>query len=372
MAEVVLESLTRMFGDVVAVNELDLVVKDCEFLALVGPSGCGKSTTLRMIGGLEPITSGSIRFDGKDVSHLPTEKRDIAMVFQSYALYPHMTVRANLEFPLKNMKLPREEIEARVTESAERLSITPYLERRPRQLSGGQRQRVALGRAVVRDTGVFLLDEPLSNLDAQLRVSMRTELKRLHRELERTFIFVTHDQSEAMTMADRIAVMSAGVLQQVGTPDDIYLRPSNLFVAEFMGNPAINVVPATVVTDDGLPMVLLEGAREAIAFPLVTDSLRHDEYGPRDVKVGIRSENLHLVPHGTGTLTGVVTMVDLLHPEVFVTVEVGGSSVVVRTTVDERCDIGATVDLDFDPHASHLFDVDGTRIPTSNEKIRSQ
>jgi ABC-type sugar transport system ATPase subunit len=392
MAEVVLDALTRRFGETLAVNDLNLVVKDCEFLALVGPSGCGKSTTLRMIGGLEPITSGEIRFDGKDVSNLATEKRDIAMVFQSYALYPHMSVRANLEFPLKNMNLPKTEIAARVQGAAHRLSITDYLDRRPRQLSGGQRQRVALGRAIIRETGVFLLDEPLSNLDAQLRVSMRAELKRLHAQLERTFIFVTHDQAEAMTMADRIAVMSAGVLQQVGSPDEIYLRPANRFVAEFMGNPAINLLPATITTPDithmntqtptHTPTVLITGANQPISFPVAPTALSPVTLGSRELHVGIRSEDLRLVPTGTGTLSGTIALVESLYPEVFVTIDLtpntnthtgtgtgasGASSVVLRTTADHHCEVGERVDLSFDPGTAHLFGADGTRIPTLNE-----
>jgi ABC-type sugar transport system ATPase subunit len=363
VAEVVLDSLTRRFGDTVAVDNLNLVVRDREFLALVGPSGCGKSTTLRMIGGLEPATSGSIAFDGQDVSHLPTEKRDIAMVFQSYALYPHMSVRANLEFPLKNMKLPREEIDSRVRSTAQRLSISTYLDRRPRQLSGGQRQRVALGRAIIRDSGVFLLDEPLSNLDAQLRVSMRAELKRLHAQLERTFIFVTHDQAEAMTMADRIAVLAGGVLQQVGTPDDIYTRPANRFVAQFMGSPSINLLPGKAIGEQGQTMVRVDGARKAVPLAVHPDALTNGA----ELTVGIRSEHLRFAPSGTGSLSGVVSMVELLQPELFVTVDLGGHSVVVRTTAEQRPTIGDTVDLDFDAGKSHLFDSTGKRIPTVDE-----
>lgn len=237
MAEVRLEGVTKSFGGNTVVDDLSLTVRDKEFLTLVGPSGCGKSTTLRMICGLERVSAGQIYFDEQPVGWLPANKRDVAMVFQSYALYPHKTVEQNIGFALKMMRVPKEQIAQQVREAAGTLDILDLLDRRPRELSGGQRQRVALGRAIVREAGAYLLDEPLSNLDAQLRVLMRAEIKRLHVDLARTFIYVTHDQVEAMTMSDRIAVMKDGIVQQCATPDEIYARPANRFVAAFMGSP---------------------------------------------------------------------------------------------------------------------------------------
>jgi ABC-type sugar transport system ATPase subunit len=368
MAEVVLDDVTRDYGPVIAVNHLNLTIRDQEFLALVGPSGCGKSTTLRMIGGLDPVTSGQIRFDGQEVTNLPTEKRDIAMVFQSYALYPHMSVRANLEFPLRNLRMPKAGITERVTEVAERLSLTPMLDRRPRQLSGGQRQRVALGRAIVRDTGVFLLDEPLSNLDAQLRVSMRAELKRLHSQLERTFIFVTHDQAEAMTMADRIAVLSEGMLQQIGTADDIYTRPANLFVAGFMGSPMINLIPARISGGDAADPVLdIDGAPGRIVSPAHAGAFTRAKASAAEVTIGVRSEGVRLVPPGTGALAGEITMIELLHPEKFLTVTCGSLSIMVRTKAEDAAAIGDSVGLEFDRDSIHVFDESGVRLPPAAE-----
>src|SRR5258707_7863697 len=240
MAKVVLEGVVKKFGTVTAVHDLNIEIGDREFVTLVGPSGCGKTTTLRMIAGLEKVSAGQIYFDDDPVGHLPADHRDIAMVFQSYALYPHMNVYDNIAFALRMMRVPRAEIERRVQWAAEMLGITELLQRKPRQLSGGQRQRVALGRSVVREPACFLLDEPLSNLDAKLRVTMRGELKRLHLELRRTFIYVTHDQAEALTMSDRIAVISDGRLQQYGPPDEIYNRPSTVFVAAIMSSPTTN------------------------------------------------------------------------------------------------------------------------------------
>jgi multiple sugar transport system ATP-binding protein len=281
-------------------------------------------------------------------------------------LYPHMSVRANLEFPLHSIRMARAEVDSRVSSVAERLSLTEFLDRRPRQLSGGQRQRVALGRAMVREPGVFLLDEPLSNLDAQLRVSMRAELKRLHAQLERTFIFVTHDQAEAMTMADRIAVLSGGVLQQVGSPDDIYDRPANVFVAGFMGNPAINLLPARIVSDDGDPGIELAGAAGPLRLPIDPSRLDDSAEGT----LGIRSEHLRLVPPEEGDLRGVVSVVELMHPEKFVTVDMDAHSVTVRTSTEQRASVGDTVGLALDRESAHLFGSTGMRIPTAREKAR--
>jgi multiple sugar transport system ATP-binding protein len=253
LARVVLESVSKAYpGDVRALHELTLVVDDGEFLTLVGPSGCGKSTTLNIIAGLETPTTGSVRIGGEEVTRRPPRERDVAMVFQDYALYPHMNVRQNIGFPLKFARLKRKQMEARIGETAELLGLAELLGRRPKELSGGQRQRVALARALVRRPKVFLFDEPLSNLDPALRVELRSELKRLHAELEATFVYVTHDQSEAMTLSDRVVVLHEGVLQQVGPPGDIYARPANSFVARFFGLPRINLVDAHVLGLDGV------------------------------------------------------------------------------------------------------------------------
>src|SRR5437868_5374653 len=259
MAEVVLQEVVKSFGDVFAVDHVSLRIEDGEFIALVGPSGCGKTTTLNMVAGLIELTSGTITIGGRVVNDLDPKDRDIAMVFQNYALYPSKTVAENLAFPLQMRKVPKSEIETRVRRAAETLSITQLLNRKPRQLSGGQQQRVALGRALVRNPKAFLMDEPLSNLDAMLRVQMRSEVKRLHHELATTMIYVTHDQMEAMTMADRIAVMSNGVVQQLGTPDEIYDRPTNMFVAGFVGSPAMNFLQGQVVSDNGTTCIRGEG-----------------------------------------------------------------------------------------------------------------
>jgi multiple sugar transport system ATP-binding protein len=247
MARVTYERVTKRFDGTVAVRDFDLEIADGEFIVLVGPSGCGKTTCLRMLAGLERLTSGRLLIGERVINNVPPQARGVAMVFQSYALYPHMTVYDNLAFGLRNLKVPRREIEPRVRRGAEMLDLTPLLQRKPKQLSGGQRQRVALGRAIVREPEAFLMDEPLSNLDAQLRVATRAEILKLQRELGTTTVYVTHDQVEAMTMGDRIAVMRDGVLQQVGPPQELYERPVNVFVAGFIGSPAMNLVPAPVV-----------------------------------------------------------------------------------------------------------------------------
>jgi multiple sugar transport system ATP-binding protein len=251
VARIRFDKVTKRYGAVIAVDRLDLEIRDKEFLVLLGPSGCGKSTTLNMIAGLEDLSSGDLYFDDEVVNFMPAHRRDVAMVFQSYALYPHKSVRDNIAFGLKMRRMPAAEIAARVREAAERLEIAHLLERRPHQLSGGQRQRVALGRAMVRRPAVFLMDEPLSNLDAALRITMRAEIKQLHRTMGTTFVYVTHDQAEALTLADRIVVMKDGVVQQIGTPDEIYERPRNLFVASFLGNPPINLIEGRLERADG-------------------------------------------------------------------------------------------------------------------------
>jgi multiple sugar transport system ATP-binding protein len=251
MANVTYEHVTKKFDDAAAVQDLTLQVADGEFMVLVGPSGCGKSTALRMLAGLEKVTEGRILIGERVVNNVAPQSRDIAMVFQSYALYPHMTVYDNLAFGLRNKKVPKKDIDRRVRKAAEILDLDPLIKRKPRQLSGGQRQRVALGRAIVREPAAFLMDEPLSNLDAKLRVQTRAEILKLQRDLDTTTIYVTHDQVEAMTMGDRIAVMKLGVLQQVGTPSDVYREPTNVFVAGFIGSPAMNLVPASVIDGAG-------------------------------------------------------------------------------------------------------------------------
>src|SRR5574337_459154 len=257
MAQVTLENVSKRFDEVVAVREVNLTVHDREFVVLVGPSGCGKSTTLRMIAGLEEITSGTIKIGDRVVNDVPPKDRDIAMVFQNYALYPHMTVYDNMAFGLKLRKFPKPEIQRRVKEAAEILGIQELLARKPRALSGGQRQRVAVGRAIVRKPQVFLFDEPLSNLDAKLRVQMRTEIKELHQRLDTTSVYVTHDQIEAMTMGDKIVVMNAGRIEQTGSPLELYDAPANLFVAGFIGSPAMNFLPATLRRAAGNATVVL-------------------------------------------------------------------------------------------------------------------
>src|SRR5690242_5936884 len=288
MASVTFDHVTKAYADdAVAVNDLDLLIKDGEFLVLVGPSGCGKTTALRCLAGLEEITAGQIKIDDRVVNRVPSKDRNIAMVFQSYALYPHMTVYDNLAFGLKLLKTPKQEIKRRVNEAAKILDLERFLDRKPKALSGGQRQRVALGRAIVREPAAFLMDEPLSNLDAKLRVQTRAEILRLQRRLDTTTIYVTHDQVEAMTMGDRIAVMSNGVLQQVGKPPDLYNTPVNLFVAAFIGSPAMNFATAKAA-DGGLRLASttleLTGAPARIA----------EERRGHDLLIGFRPEDLEL------------------------------------------------------------------------------
>lgn len=291
MSEVVFEHIGKVYskGDKPAVDDFNLTVKDGEFLILVGPSGCGKSTTLRMVAGLELSTSGRILIGGKDVTNLPPKDRDIAMVFQNYALYPHMTVEENMAFALKLRGFKKDEIKRRVTSAAESLGLTSYLKRLPKALSGGQRQRVALGRAIVREPAVFLFDEPLSNLDAKMRVEMRAEIIRLHRELGATMIYVTHDQTEAMTMGERIVVMSEGKIQQVAPPMELYDNPANPFVASFIGTPPMNLFPAGVngekesgVRPEHVEIVKCDDGNAIVDFvePLGSETLVHTLYGP--------------------------------------------------------------------------------------------
>jgi multiple sugar transport system ATP-binding protein len=350
MAEVRLESLRKEFAGTVAVDSLDLTVRDTEFLTLVGPSGCGKTTTLRMVCGLEKCTSGAIYFDDVDVAHLPANRRDVSMVFQSYALYPHKTVAQNIGFALKMMRVPKAEIDRRVGEVAESLGIEKLLDRRPKALSGGQRQRVALGRAIVRDAGAYLLDEPLSNLDAQLRAGMRAELKRLHGDLQRTFIYVTHDQVEAMTMSDRIAVMKDGVLQQCASPAEIYDHPANLFVASFMGSPAMNFLTGELSASGGDRWFTNAAVKQLLPRGLADPS-------GAEVKLGVRPEHVRVsdVP-SDGSVPARLFVIEPLGSEVLVTLELGGELLKAKVPAPFRAELDRSMHLTFDTGALHLFD----------------
>ena len=366
MASLTFEDVTKRFDDVVAVDALDLEIIDGEFMVLLGPSGCGKTTALRMIAGLEDISSGKLYIGDEVVNDVGPAKRDVSMVFQSYALYPHMTVRRNIESPLlvrrypvdgpdsPPRKLSRAERDERVTEAARVLGLDELLGRKPAALSGGQRQRVALARAFVGRPQAFLMDEPLSNLDAKLRAATRLELVDLHRRVETTVVYVTHDQVEAMTMADRIAIMSDGRLQQVGTPQEVYDVPANLFVAAFIGTPAMNTIPGAVVIDDGAaPAVDVGGGR--VPFPATVAAV--PAAGAR-VVVGIRPEHLVLDPAGQLDLD--VRAVEWLGHECLVFGTVGDTPVVVRQTGMATVRAGDGARLAVDPEAVHAFDPDTT------------
>jgi multiple sugar transport system ATP-binding protein len=339
MAQIVLEEVTRRFPDgTVGVGNLSLNILDGEFIVLVGPSGSGKSTALRMIAGLEEISSGTIRIDDRVVNDLPPRDRDIAMVFQSYALYPHMTVFDNMAFALKLRNVPKGEIRERVEEAADMLGIKELLHRKPRQLSGGQRQRVAMGRAIVREPAAFLMDEPLSNLDAKLRVQMRTEIEGLHRRLGTTTVYVTHDQVEAVTMADRVAVLRGGVLQQVDTPQNLYERPDNVFVGGFIGSPAMNMVMATIETRDG--QTTASFAEHRITVP---DTYGLSAYAGQEVILGIRPEDFEdpeLLPGQVAVqlLQVTISLIETLGAETVVYFEVEAPPVQTRDTIELAAD----------------------------------
>jgi multiple sugar transport system ATP-binding protein len=354
MASVGIHGVRKQFGSVQIIHGVDIAIDDGEFVVLVGPSGCGKSTLLRMIAGLEQISAGEISIGGKIVNNLPPKERDIAMVFQNYALYPHMTVHDNMAFSMKLRNAAASEIEARVEQASDILGLKPYLDRYPRQLSGGQRQRVAMGRAIVRDPQVFLFDEPLSNLDAKLRVQMRTEIKALHQRLKTTSIYVTHDQVEAMTMADRIVVMHDGIVEQIGTPLELYDYPANQFVAGFIGSPAMNFIPGTLKQDDGRAWVESDGG--------VTLPLPHLGGGRDGQKVtyGVRPEHLTL---DDGGIAATVSVVEPTGADTFVYADIGG--VPICATFDERHDFSPGRPITLMPRldAIHLFDA------ASGEKI---
>ncbi|MCZ2808135.1 MAG: ABC transporter ATP-binding protein [Candidatus Bathyarchaeota archaeon] len=355
MSRVLLNNVTKRFGNVIAVNSLSLEVKDKEFLVLLGPSGCGKTTALRCIAGLETPEEGEIYIGDRLVNELDPKERNVAMVFQSYALYPHMTVFKNMAFPLENMKVPPDEIDQRVKQTAELLHVDSLLERKPKQLSGGQRQRVALGRAIVRDPSVFLMDEPLSNLDAKLRVYMRAELKKLQKELGVTTVYVTHDQVEAMTMGDKVAIMNEGILQQVGTPDDIYSRPSNIFVAGFIGSPPTNFFDCNLL--GGEPCSLDTGE---FRYPLPEDVAKAAKNCTSDTCVmGVRPQDIFVyrdVKKKKGLIKAVLDVVEPLGDTVILDFKIGDYLVKAVVSPDFKAEVGDEMWLEIPANKIHVFD----------------
>ena len=354
MAQVEFKGVKKSYGNVDVIHGVDLIIGDGEFVVIVGPSGCGKSTLLRMVAGLEPITGGEIWIDGKVVNKLEPKDRDIAMVFQNYALYPHMTVRQNMSYGLKIRKMSETDISARVAKAAEILELAHLLDRTPRQLSGGQRQRVAMGRAIVREPKVFLFDEPLSNLDAKLRVDMRLEMQKLHQELKVTSLYVTHDQIEAMTLSDRMLVMNSGIIEQVGTPKEVYERPASLFVANFIGTPAMNQIwgvraGQSLKTDQGdmfhvgeFPSVIVNGERVAL---------------------GVRPEHLQLVPTAQARFSIAIQMIEWVGADAYAYGQFANYRIICRLDNATVARVGDRLPLSFDPHRVHWFNADtGKRI----------
>ena len=346
----------RFGGSVLAVDDLNLAVENGELMVLLGPSGCGKTTSLRMLAGLETISSGTIRIGDTVVNELPPRSRNIAMVFQSYALYAHLSVYDNLAYPLRIRKLPKGELDRRVREVADLVQIGDLLKRKPREISGGQRQRVALGRAIIRQPSVFLMDEPLSNLDAKLRLHMRGELKRFQRDLATTTIYVTHDQAEAMTLADRIAIMNQGLLQQVGTPQEIYHHPCNVFVAGFLGSPPMNLLRFAVASDDG--WLTLSGPDGQLTLPeTAAQRLRAGNLPGPDVVLGVRPEDVSFTGAETGlALSAEVFVVEDLGNERLVTLRMGSQSAVARIAGEFGGQMGERLIAQFDPAKLHFFD----------------
>ena len=365
MATVKLTNVKKVYGkDVVAVKDFNLDIADKEFIVFVGPSGCGKSTTLRMIAGLEDISDGIVEIDGVVVNDLQPRDRNIAMVFQNYALYPHLTVFENMAFSLRLKKVPQDEVYARVTEAAEILGITEYLTRKPRALSGGQRQRVAIGRAMVRDSKVFLMDEPLSNLDAKLRNQMRAEIILLRQKIDTTFIYVTHDQTEAMTLGDRIVIMKDGLIQQVGTPTEVFDMPVNLFVAEFIGAPKMNTFKTDLIYENGKYYVLPYGAKIEVTGKKA-EMLRERNVGTRPVILGVRPEHISLADkHDPAAIPCTIKVNEMMGSELHLhVVEENGDRMIVRiptiTLEDEQrkaMTYGKDLHITFEGKVMHFFD----------------
>jgi multiple sugar transport system ATP-binding protein len=360
MAKVVLENICKMFGNVEAVKNFNLTVADKEFAVLVGPSGCGKSTALRMIAGLEEPTSGTLHIGDRVVNDLPPKDRDIAMVFQEYALYPHMTVYKNMAFGLKLRKFPKEEIDQRVKEASEILSIGHLLERKPKQLSGGQRQRVAVGRAIVRKPAVFLFDEPLSNLDAKLRVQMRAELSKLHDQLQTTIIYVTHDQVEAMTMGTKIVVMKDGLIQQVGAPLDVFNFPVNQFVAGFIGSPVMNFVPCRITARDGKLFIDTEALQ--IAIPEKKKPY-YERLAGKEAVFGVRPNDIYDLAHSPDRVKGNVikAKVDVVEPlgsEIHLYLKAGNHDLIAVVDAQSAVHVHQDIELAVDLDKMHIFEKD--------------
>ena len=359
MADVSLRGVNKAFGPVEVLHDINLDVKDGEFVVFVGPSGCGKSTLLRLIAGLEKVSSGEISIGGRRVNELPPPARKIAMVFQSYALYPHMTVYRNMAFGLRFTKADKAEVDRRVRQAAESLQLTPYLNRRPRDLSGGQRQRVAIGRAIVREPAVFLFDEPLSNLDAALRINTRIEIAKLHRALKATTIYVTHDQVEAMTLASKIVVMNAGRIEQIGTPRDVYHRPANLFVAGFIGSPQMNFIKASISVS-GESVLARPDVGGELRLAMGRGTLRS---GDR-VVLGARPEHLDERSGAEGMrLGGIVEAVEHLGESSLVHLRLGdGTKLIARTPGDSQAVDGGSLEVTIAPAAVHVFDEAGNAL----------
>ncbi len=363
MADLSLRNVKKIYdGHVVAVHDFNLEIADKEFIVLVGPSGCGKSTTLRMVAGLEEISEGEIYIGGKLVNHVPPKDRDIAMVFQNYALYPHMTVYDNIAYGLKLRKFPKRVIDQKVREAAEILDISELLKRKPKALSGGQRQRVAIGRAIVREPQVFLMDEPLSNLDAKLRNQMRSEIIKLRTRIDTTFIYVTHDQTEAMTLGDRIVIMKDGLVQQVGTPQEVFNHPANLFVAGFIGTPQMNFFNASLLREGDRYSVELAGIR----VPLSADKCRRlleNQVGDQEISLGIRPEHISLAQDGDG-IPARVDVSEMMGSAIHIHVDACGGDVVIVVPVSEEdleqrersLRMGASIRFTFRGGAAHVFD----------------
>ncbi len=354
MAEIQLKHMYKTFEDgVTAVKDFDLDIKDKEFVIFVGPSGCGKSTTLRMIAGLESISDGELLIDGKRMNETPSCNRDMAMVFQNYALYPHMSVYDNIAYSMKLKKVPKAEIRKKVEEVAGKLGLQQVLERKPKELSGGQKQRVAMGRAMVRKPKVFLMDEPLSNLDAKLRNQMRGEISRLYQELDSTFIYVTHDQVEAMTLGTKIVVLKDGEIQQVATPKELYEHPANLFVAGFIGTPPMNIFESTCKPINGVLHIQIGNTW----LPLkeeTAETLRKKDYINQNIMVGMRSEDILVTPQGE--LEGVVEVYEMLGDYVYLYLTYAGQKISVRVPSDTTVRRGDTIRFTFDMEKVHLFD----------------